>query len=259
MKYFYDTEFFERMVTPWFGKKRHQIDLISIGIVSEDGREYYAVSNEFDLDGAWKNEWLRENVLLQIYKELLAKRSLYEKTYHFDLSEPFSKKALRYLLKHHGKSRQRIANEITYFVWPVYPPYDSTIKGPTPVGTPFDLYGYYSAYDHVVLSSLFGAMIKLPKGFPMYTRDLKQMMDEKADGLTQVDLTMMIIPTDSQWRPLPGAEIQKSVMDISDYNRDARLRIIKAQDAYPNATNEHNAIADARWNKKLYEFLTDRT
>ena len=42
-----------------------------------------------------------------------------------------------------------------------------------------ELYGYYSAYDHVVLCSIFGRMIDLPNGIPMYTKDLKQMMDEK--------------------------------------------------------------------------------
>jgi hypothetical protein len=39
VKYFYDCEFLEDGKT---------IDFISIGIVAEDGREFYAVSNEFD-------------------------------------------------------------------------------------------------------------------------------------------------------------------------------------------------------------------
>ena len=52
MKYFYDTEFIEDGST---------IELVSIGVVAEDGREYYAVSTEFDAAAA--NEWVRENVL----------------------------------------------------------------------------------------------------------------------------------------------------------------------------------------------------
>ncbi|AWB85106.1 polyadenylate-specific 3'-exoribonuclease AS [Corynebacterium liangguodongii] len=52
MRYFYDTEFLEDGVT---------IELVSIGIVTEDGREYYAVSTEFD--PAKANRWVRENVL----------------------------------------------------------------------------------------------------------------------------------------------------------------------------------------------------
>ena len=38
-RYFYDTEFIEDGTT---------IDLVSIGIVDEAGREFYAVSTEFD-------------------------------------------------------------------------------------------------------------------------------------------------------------------------------------------------------------------
>ncbi|WP_047260682.1 polyadenylate-specific 3'-exoribonuclease AS [Corynebacterium uterequi] len=52
MRYFYDTEFIEDGST---------IDLVSIGIVAEDGREYYAVSTDFD--AAKAGPWVRDNVL----------------------------------------------------------------------------------------------------------------------------------------------------------------------------------------------------
>ncbi|MET0133856.1 MAG: polyadenylate-specific 3'-exoribonuclease AS [Kibdelosporangium sp.] len=52
MRFFYDTEFIEDGVT---------IDLVSIGVVAEDGREFYAVSTEFD--PAKAGQWVRENVL----------------------------------------------------------------------------------------------------------------------------------------------------------------------------------------------------
>ena len=55
MRYFIDTEFIEDGKT---------IDLISIGIVAEDGREYYAQSVEFDHRKA--SEWVKENVLLHL-------------------------------------------------------------------------------------------------------------------------------------------------------------------------------------------------
>lgn len=55
MRYFYDTEFIEDGST---------IELVSIGIVAEDGREFYAVSNEFDASRA--NEWVRDNVLSKL-------------------------------------------------------------------------------------------------------------------------------------------------------------------------------------------------
>ena len=52
MRYFYDTEFIEDGTT---------IDLVSIGVVAEDGREFYAVSTEFDPTRA--GAWVRANVL----------------------------------------------------------------------------------------------------------------------------------------------------------------------------------------------------
>lgn len=55
MRFFYDTEFIEDGTT---------IDLVSIGIVGEDGREYYAVSTAFD--PAKANTWVRNNVLNQL-------------------------------------------------------------------------------------------------------------------------------------------------------------------------------------------------
>lgn len=44
--------------------------------------------------------------------------------------------------------------------------------GPEP-----ELWGWYSAYDHVALCQLFGSMIDLPKGWPMYTMDVRQYAD----------------------------------------------------------------------------------
>ncbi|WP_149362112.1 polyadenylate-specific 3'-exoribonuclease AS [Lolliginicoccus suaedae] len=52
MRYFYDCEFIEDGRT---------IDLVSIAVVAEDGREFYAVSAEFD--AARAGTWVRANVL----------------------------------------------------------------------------------------------------------------------------------------------------------------------------------------------------
>ena len=52
MRYFIDTEFHEKPGT---------LELISIGIVAEDGRELYRASSDFKLSGG--NSWVEENVL----------------------------------------------------------------------------------------------------------------------------------------------------------------------------------------------------
>jgi hypothetical protein len=54
VKYFYDTEFHEDGRT---------IDLISIAIVAEDGREYYAVNQDADWGRIERHPWLMENVV----------------------------------------------------------------------------------------------------------------------------------------------------------------------------------------------------
>lgn len=52
MRYFYDCEFIEDGRT---------IELVSIGVACEDGREFYAVSTEFDPERA--GPWVRRHVL----------------------------------------------------------------------------------------------------------------------------------------------------------------------------------------------------
>ncbi|WP_261562679.1 polyadenylate-specific 3'-exoribonuclease AS [Frankia tisae] len=59
-RFFYDTEFIERREADHLW-----LDLVSIGIVSEDGAQrYYAVSTEFD--PAFAVPWVRRNVLDQL-------------------------------------------------------------------------------------------------------------------------------------------------------------------------------------------------
>ena len=85
MKYFFDTEFIEGFRKPLFGKRRHFIDLISIGIVAEDGREYYAISNEYDYKDA--DEWVIKNVLTPAYISAVHgdnRNRLSVKNFHFE-------------------------------------------------------------------------------------------------------------------------------------------------------------------------------
>ena len=55
MKYWIDTEFIAKPYT---------IDLVSVGIVAEDGREFYAESS--DVDWSKANPWMQENVRPQL-------------------------------------------------------------------------------------------------------------------------------------------------------------------------------------------------
>ncbi len=157
MKYYLDTEFYEDGKT---------IDLISIGIVAEDGREFYAVSREAQLHRV--SAWVRENVLPSL--------------------PPYGDPA--------WLSRSQIASSLKDFVWE---------RGHA---TPPEFWAYYADHDWVALCQLFGTMMDLPKGFPMFCRDLKQLS----------------VDVGSPQHP-------------------------------PDPKDEHNALADARWNKELHAFL----
>jgi hypothetical protein len=154
MKYFIDTEFIEGFPkkAKWAKKNpRHFIDLISIGIVAEDGREYYAISNEYNYNDA--SQWVKENVILPLYTS----------TVHGDARNHFSTENFHLA---YGKSNAAIAEEIKAYVFGT--------ENPQSV----EFVGYYADYDWVLFCSIFGTMMNLPDGFPMYCRDLKQTMDE---------------------------------------------------------------------------------
>ena len=239
MKYFLDQEFIEGFHKPWFGKRRHFIDLISIGIVAEDGREYYAINSEYDYFKA--DDWVIQNVIRPIYAQEVtdAVRSKYEFCTFEQTEFLHVSNFHRYL----GKPVKQIAKEIYEFMNPgilsgpvnidfAYAQKHNVAEfedgnGETIVRTQPELYGYYSDYDWVLFCSLYGRMIELPKGFPMYCRDLKQTLDERAERNAK----------------LFGGTVNDALAEI------------KRHVAYPKAQNEHNALADARFNRELYNFL----
>lgn len=250
MKYFIDQEFKEGFHKPLFGKRRHYIDLISIGIVGEDGSEYYAISNEFDLKTIWndKDTWLKDNVLNQIHTEFYKEQSGFAKYYGYGIPVDFTLKSMQYIIKEHGKSNQEIAEDIITFIykeaWNVW--YDDIgefIDRGMRFGWhhegPIEFYGYFSDYDWVLFCSLFGKMINLPHGFPMYCIDLKQMLDDKVKYYISTGYDL--------WK-------EKSDLPVK-HSFETCLKRFKASSGYPKQDNEHNALADAYWNKQLYDFL----
>lgn len=142
MRYFYDTEFIDNGET---------IEFISIGIVAEDGREYYAITdNEDTIIRARAHPWLRNNVMP--YLPVKDNENWYG--WHFDKTHKDYPNV---------KPVEKIRQEILSF----FRHSDSV-----------EYWAYYSAYDHVVLSQIFGKMIDLPLGLPMYTNDLMTVIQE---------------------------------------------------------------------------------
>jgi hypothetical protein len=147
MRYFYDTEFLEDGRT---------IDLISIGIVAEDGREYYAVNRDAPWKRIRKHEWLCGNVVPTL------------PTLHGDARLHYASRGPLGLLdwQHPAFKRpQAIADQVRDFLLA-----DGESER--------ELWAYYSAYDHVALCQLWGTMMDLPDGVPMWTHDLMQAWEQ---------------------------------------------------------------------------------
>ena len=228
MKYFLDTEFIEGFHKPIFGKRRHFVDLISIGIVAEDGREYYAISKEFDPKDA--DEWVRDNVISK----------LPERTVTFYDSPRMRSDSLLY------KSNRQIKQDLYDFFGfkPEWTDFGSDIFSKD---ADIQIYAYYADYDWVVFCSLFGRMIDLPKGMPMYCMDLKQMFDEKALKMTSKEATAINCPS--------CTHDMYSYLE-STTNGHYKIDVLKKHQNYPKQINEHSALDDARWNHELYKFLS---
>lgn len=254
MKYFIDTEFKESFTGRWLvSKVRHYIDLISIGIVSEDGRTYYAISNEFDVKDVWNTlsngeYWLRDNVLKPIWEELREQQEKISRVYHEDLVS-WSCEGVRNLIHWHGKSNKSIAQDIKDFVGER----DSTSMTVYKSGTEYvykddiEFYGYYADYDWVVICSLFGRMIDLPKGFPMYCNDLQQKLVDKARG-------MNLYLNDKESFVSGDKEVVEFPTNLVAPLKD-KVKYLRSLPSYPKKESEHNALADAKWNAKLFDFL----
>lgn len=138
MRIFYDTEFLENGKT---------IELISIGMVAENGREYYAVNRNMPKRRIRKHDWLMKNVVPGLPKASGDERNMQIGW----LFNPYDRAV---------KPLRQIADEVRDFI---------RATSPTP-----QLWAWYGAYDHVALAQLFGPMIDLPSGIPMWTNDLRQ-------------------------------------------------------------------------------------
>ena len=125
MKIWFDTEFIEDGRT---------IELVSIGLVREDGATYYAESDQYR--PAKASQWVKDNVLAH--------------------------------LKGGGaiKPLDVMGREIIEFA-----------------GDDPEFWAYYADYDWVALCQLYGTMMQLPDGWPMFCRDVKQLCVSVGDPL----------------------------------------------------------------------------
>lgn len=139
-KHFIDTEFIEHA---------GGIQLLSLGIYSENGKTFYG--ENVDHDPSLADSWVQSNVLPLLWKN----GGNIEKSDYFCIGneKTIGKHVLDYLVRECDNDTD-----------PVF-------------------YAYFAAYDWVVFARLFGRLIEKPDHFPMWVVDLKQMMWER--GLTK--------------------------------------------------------------------------
>lgn len=236
------------------------------GILKE--RSYYAISKDFNLEEAWnrfdiseteswgkddkrnKVYWIRENVLKPIWIDLFL---LYESDFTFlkgkaydafeqelkngEHDKLFTFKSLKALVNRYGKTNKEIAKEIRNFIYLE----NKKEGGQAVLGSFFPnkypnpkFYAYYADYDWVAFCWLFGKMMDLPKGFPMYCRDLKQIVDESCERIT--------------------FEARKTSPNCPAVTHESMKN---NNPLYPKQENEHSAICDARFNRDLHKFLNN--
>jgi hypothetical protein len=175
-----------------FAKTAPAIDLVSIAIISDDGREYYAISRECARGELLANGWLLANVVPAL--PLTRGTGPDGDFLAWDPNLPDFDKV---------KPREQIAREVATFVLGT----DHETSNQVPH---VELWADYGAYDHVALCQLFGTMMDLPEGFPMWTHDIQQ--EAERLGLSDDDL--------------PQQE-----------------------------SGQHNALADARHNQRVRQYL----
>lgn len=134
MRYFFDTEFIEDGLT---------IDLISLGMVSEDGRELYLINK--DANHSKADDWVKENVIAQLPP-----------------CPPETDMTI-YMNKKDG-------------IWCPHASFKSLIWSFVGEDDKPEFWSYYSSYDWVALCQCWGRMLDIPKHFPKYCRDLKQLI-----------------------------------------------------------------------------------
>jgi 3' exoribonuclease, RNase T-like len=124
--------------------------------VSEDGRKYYAISEEFDPTTA--SEWVKKNIL--------SKLPPHPRSFNPAEASPSLVSESRA-----WKSREQIKQDLVDFII-------------TKEKAKIHFWAAWADYDWVAFCWIFGKMIvDLPKGYPMYCNDIIQWMNQL--GLTR--------------------------------------------------------------------------
>jgi len=196
MKYFFDTEFIE-----WAGG----IDLVSIGIVSENGDTFYAESTNFDERNA--DQWVKDNVLAKLrwWGNEMSSKGYCNLAQHTGAKGEWNAEVFA--------TEKLIGEAILRWIDDCEKRANQT-PGSKHLSHELEFFAYYGAYDWVLFARIFGRLIDKPEKFPMWVRDLKQMMWER--GL------------DTEWKRTnaPDPEGEHNALIDAGWNMDLYQKIM---------------------------------
>lgn len=185
LRVFHDWEFLDdgRTILP-----------LSVGMVTSEGRELYRVFRQTEAN--WTrieaHPWLMANVVP--YLPIVARGAGGYRVHGVNLNHEDADAV---------DERSLIADAVREFL----------VREAD--GRPVELWGYFSAYDHVALAQLFGPMVNKPAVMPMWTNDLQQVLSR--------------CPNEgAQFKTIAGAA---------------------------RTGPAHHALGDARWNRDVHQAL----
>jgi hypothetical protein len=150
MRIFYDYEFLENGRT---------ISGLSVGMVAENGDELYRIFEDAAaITNAIGHPWLRENVIPHLPVKVPPKNV---HAWDWDEGHPDWDKV---------EDPDTIAEQVHDFILA------HSDRDPADGREAVELWAWCAAYDHVALAQMWGPMVDLPKGIPMYTNDLRQLV-----------------------------------------------------------------------------------
>lgn len=222
MKYYLDLEFHEyQRKVKFMGitiAKVWTIDLISIGIVNETGKTFYAINKDMRMKDIKKNKWLMENVMSKLPEPNVSHPAMGGSPRCWEEAKAWrTMDEIKYDIIQYLGGQDMMDESGCYWHFADKP----------------EFYAYYADYDWVRFCWIFGTMMQLPNGFPMYCKDLKQMLDAKLEGM-HLELNPELVVTRSM-------------------NLEEKLERFKRMMEVNGPSNEHHALADAKWNKRLHD------
>lgn len=252
-KFYVDFEFLNDVST---SKGKTLLQPISIGIADEYRSEgYYGIFNDFDLKRAWnqctvteepnmsyhpsflgwadgemnpmyiktENYWLRDNVLKPIHYDLSKISGVHDLGYQEWVDDTTERDGGMYADRHYKtlkkllKEYGKSSEQIKREVMDFINsrPYNHLVSDTTYYQSKPEFYGYYCGFDYVLFSQLFGNMNEYPEDYPMYFIDIKVILE----GL------------------------KHKIKDVDKLLADLTIGV------------QHNALSDAKFNRRLYELL----